>query len=692
MASTCLPNYSNYEKEIKLKNAIDSVEGRVLEKITEQMIKASCIIEKNKGQGTGFFCLIPFPNKIHPLPVLMTNNHILSKEDIIKGRIINISMKHNKFNILIDGSRKVYTDEIYDITIIEMKAVDGLNFNAFLEIDDLIYEEKPYEYFKDRSIYLIHYPQGNVGAEFAVGKIKRIDLDCTVIEHTCNSNHGSSGSPILDLKTNKVIGIHKGSLIQKLCNLGTFIKNPIEKIYQLYKNELEENEIRNYNDKNNIKNEDNNFSIFNDDISEGENNYEEKKNSNEIENKKDNKITENNKNNLKNNNEDNNNNFYNIDNNKMSKEKKENDNVDEIIIKYKRSNNTILDLMNKDKLNSIKESISYDKLFGENFVKNNKHLCKIIIGNREYELKSYLQNENDEVKKNEFEIKLKGINRITNLSCMFAGCLSLDSIKNFEKLNTINIEDFCFLFSFCKISFIPDISKWDTRNVIYINHMFFHCRNLKSIPDISKWKTSKIRYISYLFTDCACLETLPDISKWDTNNLEGIDGLFTGCKSLRYLPDISRWKTSKIKSMRNLFLQCHLLVHLPDISKWDTSNVTDMSGMFGHCISLETLPDISKWNTSKVKNMNKMFNCCKSLAVLPDISKWITFNVQDMSHMFADCKNLIELPDISKWNITNVKEKVYMFDGCNPYLYVPEKFKMNAVEKFFGFFKSPINY
>ena len=65
------------------------------------------------------------------------------------------------------------------------------------------------------------------------------------------------------------------------------------------------------------------------------------------------------------------------------------------------------------------------KIFGSEFVKNNKNKCKMIINNKEYEItKEYKVKTN---KNNKLQIKLKGINNITNMSYMFYGCSSLIS-------------------------------------------------------------------------------------------------------------------------------------------------------------------------------------------------------------------------------------------------------------------------
>ena len=43
-----------------------------------------------------------------------------------------------------------------------------------------------------------------------------------------------------------------------------------------------------------------------------------------------------------------------------------------------------------------------------------------------------------------------------------------------------------------------------------------------------------------LFRGCKSLLSLPDISKWNTNNVIDMEGIFDGCKSLSSLPDISK--------------------------------------------------------------------------------------------------------------------------------------------------------
>ena len=56
--------------------------------------------------------------------------------------------------------------------------------------------------------------------------------------------------------------------------------------------------------------------------------------------------------------------------------------------------------------------------------------------------------------------------------------------------------------------------------------LFNGCSSLKELPDISKWNTKNITDISRLFYNCNSLVSLPDISKWNINNIIS----YTKCK------------------------------------------------------------------------------------------------------------------------------------------------------------------
>ena len=59
--------------------------------------------------------------------------------------------------------------------------------------------------------------------------------DSNKLLHKCNTGNFSGGTPILDLTSGKVLGIHIGSNKYFKFNVGTFIKPPITKFIELYK-------------------------------------------------------------------------------------------------------------------------------------------------------------------------------------------------------------------------------------------------------------------------------------------------------------------------------------------------------------------------------------------------------------------------------------------------------------------------
>ena len=65
--------------------------------------------------------------------------------------------------------------------------------------------------------------------------------------------------------------------------------------------------------------------------------------------------------------------------------------------------------------------------------------------------------------------------------------------------------------------------------------MFYNCKSLLSLPDISKWDTSNVIDMSGIFWNCKSLSSLPDISKWDTSNAIFMGDIFYGCRALMFM-------------------------------------------------------------------------------------------------------------------------------------------------------------
>ena len=53
-------------------------------------------------------------------------------------------------------------------------------------------------------------------------------------------------------------------------------------------------------------------------------------------------------------------------------------------------------------------------------------------------------------------------------------------------------------------------------------------RSLVSLPDISKWDTKNVTNMSYIFSYCSSLVSLPDISKWEINKSLETENMFEG--------------------------------------------------------------------------------------------------------------------------------------------------------------------
>ena len=364
--------------------------------------------------------------------------------------------------------------------------------------------------------------------------------------------------------------------------------------------------------------------------------------------------------------------------------------------------NEINIIYKKDK----KQKKNQIRIFGKEFVKNNKDKCYMIINNRKYDLR-----EKFTIKDDELNVKIIGINRVISMKCMFSECDNLYSLPDISKWDTKNINDMSFIFYKCSnLQEISDISKWDTSNVINMSGMFSGCKKLKVFPNISKWDIRRVKYLggiyknisslvpltdlelstitkdgskyindAGMFSNCSSLEILPpNISGWNTINVSNMECLFSNCSSLKILPDLSKWNTENITSFKNLFYSCSSLEILSDISQWNTDKVINMENMFSFCSSLKNLPNLSYWNTENVTSMENIFSACSSLISLPDISKWNTKNVTNMEGMFSFCSSIISLPNISKWNTENTINMRMMFNYCSKLFNLPDISKWNT--------------
>ena len=85
--------------------------------IEKQKRNSICkIINENKAIGTGFLCLVPYPDKTNQLPALITCNHVLNGNEKEVKLIFNDTFEKI---LKLDDSRKMYisNENEKDITI-----------------------------------------------------------------------------------------------------------------------------------------------------------------------------------------------------------------------------------------------------------------------------------------------------------------------------------------------------------------------------------------------------------------------------------------------------------------------------------------------------------------------------------------------------------------------------------------------
>ena len=213
------------------------------QKIVDQMRKNICQIQSDESQGTGFLCKIPFHDINNMLPVLITNNHIINEEFLYeKGASISIYTEDNKSTKTINLNDRIkYTNKTFGITIIEIKEEDKINNYLELDnniLDDILNKNNTNKEYIDETVYLLHYPEGVLSVSYGV--LSNIyEEKGYMFTHMCSTIGGSSGSPVLNLITNKVIGIHHSGISKKNVCQGILLNEPIKDFIKVKQNKPE---------------------------------------------------------------------------------------------------------------------------------------------------------------------------------------------------------------------------------------------------------------------------------------------------------------------------------------------------------------------------------------------------------------------------------------------------------------------
>ena len=595
----------NYSLPVTLENTF---------KIVNQLKKSVCKIKTKNCDGTGFFCKILYNGK--ELSVLITNYHVIDDNFIKENKNLAVTLNDDieYKNIEIDINKKmIYTSNKYDITIIEIKK-EKENINNYLEIDENIFNENPI--LNNESIYILQYSKYGKEQKAAIsyGRFKQIEKDGYNINHYCSTDEGSSGSPILRLSNNKIIGIHKEGLEISKYNRGSFLKEPPINEFLNYIKTKKSNKIED--DFNVLKNSNEIPSIYFENINNSNNNYLKQNNSNILKKNNINCLNQN----------------FNI------KDKSH------IIVKQNNKNNYIIaeiEIKEKDINKDIRIINSYEQCKREYKLKDSKEdyknenekeikeNCEIKINNI-IMVFSYFYKFN---KKGKYLIKYSFNNILSKINHMFNRCISLKNI-DLSNFNTQNVNNISFMFYKCCSLTNINLSNFNTQNVTNMSNIFSGCSSLTNI-NLSNFNTQNVTNMSSMFSGCCSLTNI-NLSNFNTQNVNNMSSMFSGCCTFKTIK-LSNFNTQNVTDMSDIFSVCSSLTNL-NLSNLNTQNVNNMSGMFSYCNSLTNL-DLSKFNTQNVTDMSSMFSGCCSLKTI-NLSNFNTQNVTNMNCIFLQCSSL----------------------------------------------------
>ena len=549
------------------KNEIDelySYESAIC-RIKFQNLKNGQILE---GSGTGFFCEIDDDN-IPFRKALFTNNHILDKNSIEINKEIVFEICNKIYKIKITKNRKVFTNERYDYTCIEIFNND--NFKKFFKIDDLIFNNK--NNLINKEIFILQYPYGELSHD--LGTI--LDIKDNIICHSVNTESGSSGSPLIKrYNNNLIIGIHYGTEKDEITDKYLYnLAIPFDIIIKDIKEQLS-------------KSSKNIFDI--------QNNNEYRYRINLIYEKKD---------------------------------------------KYSSGDNP-------------------NRIFGYEFVKNNKDNIKLIINSRENQLI-----ENYDLKKGVNEITLIILNKLTNLNKMFNGVCSLKNIEELRYLNTNEVNNFSYMFNRCSsLTDIKPLENWNVSKGNNFSCVFSGCSSLADIKPLENWNVSNGNNFSGMFWGCSSLNDIKPLKNWNVSNGNNFSYMLSVCSSLNDIKPLKNWNVSNGNNFSYMFSECSSLINIKPLENWNVSNGNNFKGMFNGCFSLSDIKPLENWNISNVSDFSFIFNGCSSLKDIKPLQNWDVSNVSDFSFMFYGCSSLTDIKPLQNWVVSNCINFKGMFHSC----------------------------
>ena len=175
---------------------------------------AKLIIKELNKTATGFFTRDYANNKY-----FITNYHVISKQMVDSKMVIILELYDKKvFEIKLNPKNIQFFKDL-DVTMIQINDLKELCLSVKFLMIDLDYKDG-YNIYLNKKVFVLGYPFGN-DVVCSPGKITSIYNN--EFEHDCDTNIGSSGSPIILASNSTVMGIHKAGVIDRNINVGIFI-------------------------------------------------------------------------------------------------------------------------------------------------------------------------------------------------------------------------------------------------------------------------------------------------------------------------------------------------------------------------------------------------------------------------------------------------------------------------------------
>ena len=665
--------YPGYGKKMSLDKA---------NKLAKSLCKIT--IEENvkndkKLYGTGFFMNLKYEGK--DLKCLITNYHVITQNLVDEKKDITIQVeKRNEITIKLDVNKRFIKcfSKPTDISMIEIIDEDHIKEKISFLWYDFNYS-LGYNNYLESDIIILQHPLGKE-VHLGIGKILKITN--FEFEHTIDTEYGSSGSPVILMSNNLVIGIHKQSNKRNKNGIGTFIG-------EIFNNNEHKND-ENDNYSNLFKKECSICHIYYESITDNEiclkkglgffckiedikipikkalitsntilsEQYINKNPIIKIKYLNNIKEIPINKNRLY---------FTNNELNYTLIEIFESDGIedffeiDRIIFKESKSleNEEIIILEYGEKLSFCSGKIKYHKnnqLIYTTSLKNDPLGSPIIRKSNTMVLGIHINNEN-----NEYIVGLPFGTILNDLK------RQLEEEKKINKLIIANVE-------ITKNKNLTSITINSYENNENNNIIFGNIRiekdNTTSLI-INSFENSKNGPLSsqlMLFsTKFEGINNEDEIKDCDIY----INGQKIDFHYYVNFPKAGDYKIQYIfhkqfKSTNFMFYNCTNITYL-DFTHFNTVNIEDMSFMFHLCANLKSV-NLSNFITEKVKSMTMMFCLCLSLKSI-DLSNFNTKNVTNMSFMFMACKSLENI-NLSNFTGESIKNMTMMFEECESLKYI----------------------